>query len=144
MSLLNPKKTESMSIEEQQNMKSEQRILNETGTKVRLAKSLTDNVKNDFEKTTQAIISKALYGQVQLEDIKEAINSLKDIKATAEKLEKVNDNLEKFEKPTLTSEDKEKIYHYYKTGDFKQSELAKSFSTSQTNISRIINEKEKK
>lgn len=66
MNLSNPKKTENISIEEQQNIKSEQRILNETGTKVRLAKSLTDNVKNDFEKTTQAIISKALYGQVQL------------------------------------------------------------------------------
>lgn len=144
MNLSNPKKTENISIEEQQNIKSEQRILNETGTKVRLAKSLTDNVKNDFEKTTQAIISKALYGQVQLKDIKEAINSLKDIKATAEKLEKVNNNLEKFEKHTLTPEDKEKIYHYYKTGDFKQSELARSFSTSQTNISRIINEKDKK
>jgi hypothetical protein len=144
MSLFNPKKNEKISIEEQQNIKSEQRIINETGTKVRLAKSLTDNVKNDFEKTTQVIISKALYGEAQLEDIKEAVNSLKDIKATAEKLEKVNDNLEKFEKPTLTSEDKEKIYHYYKTGDFKQAELARSFSTSQTNISRIINEIDKK
>lgn len=144
MSLFNPKKNEKISIEEQQNIKSEQRIINETGTKVRLAKSLTDNVKNDFEKTTQVIISKALYGEAQLEDIKEAVNSLKDIKETAEKLEKVNDNLEKFEKPTLTSEDKEKIYHYYKTGDFKQAELARSFSTSQTNISRIINEIDKK
>lgn len=144
MNLFNPKKNEKISIEEQQNIKSEQRIINETGTKVRLAKSLTDNVKNDFEKTTQVIISKALYGEAQLEDIKEAVNSLKDIKATAEKLEKVNDNLEKFEKPTLTSEDKEKIYHYYKTGDFKQAELARSFSTSQTNISRIINEIDKK
>ena len=143
MSLINPTKTENIGIEEQQNIKSEQRIINETGTKVRLAKSLTDSIKNNFEKTTQAIISKALHGQVQLEDIKEAVNSLKDIKATAEKLEKVNDNLEKFEKTALTSEDKEKIYHYYKTGDFKQAELAKSFSTSQANISRIINEKDK-
>lgn len=97
-----------------------------------------------MKKQHKQLYQKPYTDKFNYKDIKEAINSLKDIKATAEKLEKVNNNLEKFEKHTLTPEDKEKIYHYYKTGDFKQSELARSFSTSQTNISRIINEKDKK
>jgi len=44
----------------------------------------------------------------------------------------------------LSEIDREKVYHYYKTGDFTQVELSKIFNTNQPMISRIINEKDKK
>ena len=43
----------------------------------------------------------------------------------------------------LSEEDRNKIYHYYKTGDFTQVELSNIYNTNQPMISRIITEKEK-
>ena len=67
----------------------------------------------------------------------------------AEIIEQARNNLESVDRVSISTErntplsdvEKNKIYHYYSTGDYKQEELADIFGTNQSTVSRIISSK---
>ena len=64
-------------------------------------------------------------------------------------IEQARNNLESVARVSISTErntplsdvEKNKIYHYYSTGDYKQEELADIFGTNQSTVSRIISSK---
>lgn len=119
---------------------------NELRNSVRRGKSVSYSLKtieNSYKIVQNEIFRKAEKGEVTLEDVRDTLNALNDVKEASKKMrafvEKTNSN----DDGQLSEKDKEKIYHYYKTNDFTQVQLADIFNTNQPMISRIINDKDK-
>ena len=90
------------------------------------------------------LFEKAKNEEITLEDITNTMNALKKVTTAKKEMESFIETTKNYDDGILSEIDREKVYHYYKTGDFTQVELSKIFNTNQPMISRIINEKDKK
>lgn len=84
-------------------------------------------------------------GEINPEKIAELYKQAKIIEQARNNLESVDRVSISTERNTpLSDVEKNKIYHYYSTGDYKQEELADIFGTNQSTVSRIISSKNRK
>lgn len=91
----------------------------------------------------EEIFEKAKNGEVTAEDVATTLNALKNVETAEREMQSFMETTKNYDDGKLSGEDRNKIYYYYKTGDFTQVELSNIYNTNQPMISRIITEKEK-
>ena len=101
------------------------------------------SLKTNYRNMQEEIFEKAKNGEVTAEDVANTLNALKNVETAEREMQSFMETTKNYDDGKLSEEDRNKIYHYYKTGDFTQVELSNIYNTNQPMISRIITEKEK-
>lgn len=123
---------------------SKQETVKDSVRKGKIIGSSLKTLENNYRHMQDELFEKAKNEEVTLEDITNTMNALKKVTAAKKEMESFIETTKNYDDGRLSEIDREKVYHYYKTGDFTQVELSKIFNTNQPMISRIINEKDKK
>lgn len=131
-------------IKEKEVRTSRQEIIKDSVRKGKIIGSSLKNLENDYRDMQDKLFEKAKNEEITLEDITNTMNALKKVTAAKKEMESFIKTTKNYDDGKLSEIDREKVYYYYKTGDFTQVELSKIFNTNQPMISRIINEKDKK
>ena len=123
---------------------SRQETIKNSVRKGKIIGSSLKNLENNYRNMQDELFEKAKNEEITLEDITNTMNALKKVTTSKKEMESFIETTKNYDDGILSEIDREKVYHYYKTGDFTQVELSKIFNTNQPMISRIINEKDKK
>jgi hypothetical protein len=123
---------------------SRQETIKNSVRKGKIIGSSLKNLENNYRNMQDELFEKAKNEEITLEDITNTMNALKKVTTAKKEMESFIETTKNYDDGILSEIDREKVYHYYKTGDFTQVELSKIFNTNQPMISRIINEKDKK
>ena len=123
---------------------SRQETIKNSVRKGKIIGSSLKNLENNYRNMQDELFEKAKNEEITLEDITNTMNALKKVTTAKKEMESFIETTKNYDDGRLSEIDREKVYHYYKTGDFTQVELSKIFNTNQPMISRIINEKDKK
>ena len=123
---------------------SRQETIKNSVRKGKIIGSSLQNLENNYRNMQDELFEKAKNEEITLEDITNTMNALKKVTTAKKEMESFIETTKNYDDGILSEIDREKVYHYYKTGDFTQVELSKIFNTNQPMISRIINEKDKK
>lgn len=123
---------------------SRQETIKNSVRKGKIIGSSLKNLENNYRNMQDELFEKAKNKEITLEDITNTMNALKKVTTAKKEMESFIETTKNYDDGILSEIDREKVYHYYKTGDFTQVELSKIFNTNQPMISRIINEKDKK
>lgn len=123
---------------------SKQETVKDSVRKGKIIGSSLKTLENNYRHMQDELFEKAKNEEVTLEDITNTMNALKKVTAAKKEMESFIETTKNYDDGRLSEIDREKVYYYYKTGDFTQVELSKIFNTNQPMISRIINEKDKK
>ncbi|PZM82135.1 hypothetical protein DLH72_04505 [Candidatus Gracilibacteria bacterium] len=128
----------------------EKEIVEETSTeKTRRAMATSliaiEQIEDNFESILKAVMDGARNGIVSKEQVFNMVSIYSNLCSEKDKLEKliqITDigimGTNKCNKPKVPEYIVHKVLCYYKTGDFKQTDLAKMFGYSQSTIAQII------
>lgn len=104
-----------------------------------------EQIEDDFESILKAVMDGARNGIVSKEQVFNMVSIYSNLCSEKDKLEKlikITDigimETNKYNNPRVPEYIVHKVLHYYKTGDFKQIDLAKMFGYSQSTIAQII------
>lgn len=104
-----------------------------------------DRLSKDYEELAYDLIGQCVDEKISQQELNKQLNQLNEIKKLKEQAEKISieHSENKEEEKTLNNKTKQKIYYYYKTGDYKQEQLAEIYNTTQPTISRVCKKIEK-
>lgn len=117
-------------------------IREKTIEKVSIAQATINNITINFDKLIKEVVMEAIEGKIEQ-------SKINDILAQAKSLREAQIILDDFtkvlrygdvEKPhrRMSETDKQRIFFYYKTGEYNQEDIARVFNTTQATVSRII------
>lgn len=117
-------------------------IREKTIEKASIAQATINNITINFDKLIKEVVMEAIEGKIEQ-------SKINDILAQAKSLREAQIILDDFtkvlrygdvEKPhrRMSETDKQRIFFYYKTGEYNQEDIARVFNTTQATVSRII------
>lgn len=117
-------------------------IREKTIEKSSIAQATINNITINFDKLIKEVVMEAIEGKIEQ-------SKINDILAQAKSLREAQMILDDFtkvlrygdvEKPhrRMSETDKQRIFFYYKTGEYNQEDISRVFNTTQATVSRII------
>ena len=126
-------------IKKENKINHQENLRRKTKISLNLVNQMEEDLKQHIDDTYKEAARTKKYNPEVINNLFEQAQYIEEAKKN---LGIFDENINSIQRKTfLTNEEKDKIYHYYSTGDYKQEELADIFGTNQSTISRIISSK---
>ena len=97
---------------------SRQETIKNSVRKGKIIGSSLKNLENNYRNMQDELFEKAKNKEITLEDITNTMNALKKVTTAKKEMESFIETTKNYDDGILSEIDREKVYHYYKTGDF--------------------------